>query len=135
MGLDTSHDCWHGPHSAFSRWRNEVAQAGGFKLTEQPFIGTVTHLQPDVDWTAYQGKNFHGEWDVPPSDPLLYLLVHSDCEGVIHPQHAALLADRLQEIVDKLPARADYDSIKPATERFIAGLRKAVAANEDVEFH
>ena len=20
MGLDTSHDCWHGPYSAFMRW-------------------------------------------------------------------------------------------------------------------
>lgn len=23
MGLDTSHDCWHGAYSAFTRWRQQ----------------------------------------------------------------------------------------------------------------
>ncbi len=25
MGLDTSHDCWHGPYSQFMRWRTWLA--------------------------------------------------------------------------------------------------------------
>ncbi len=30
MGLDTSHDCWHGgPYSAFTRWRRELAKVAG----------------------------------------------------------------------------------------------------------
>jgi len=26
MGLDTSHDAWHGAYSAFMRWRTEIAR-------------------------------------------------------------------------------------------------------------
>lgn len=32
MGLDTSHDCWHGAYSAFMRWRRAVAKAAGIPL-------------------------------------------------------------------------------------------------------
>lgn len=32
MGLDTSHDCWHGAYSAFNRWREAVAKAAGIPL-------------------------------------------------------------------------------------------------------
>lgn len=38
-------------------------------------------------------------------------------------------------VLEKMPARALYDSYRPATERFIAGLREAAAADEPVEFH
>ena len=27
MGLDTTHDCWHGPYSMFMRWRTAIAAA------------------------------------------------------------------------------------------------------------
>ena len=29
MGLDTTHDCWHGAYSAFMRWRQEIARIAG----------------------------------------------------------------------------------------------------------
>lgn len=32
MGIDTSHDCWHGAYSAFMRWRQEIARAAGIPL-------------------------------------------------------------------------------------------------------
>ena len=32
MGLDTSHGCWHGAYSAFTRWRTVLAQAAGIPL-------------------------------------------------------------------------------------------------------
>ena len=32
MGLDTTHDCFHGAYSAFSRWRNAVAEAAGYMV-------------------------------------------------------------------------------------------------------
>ena len=60
-------------------------------------------------------------------DPLMYLLIHSDCDGVIKPEHGAPLADRLEEL---LPFVED----KQRTEQFIAGLREAAQADEDVEF-
>ena len=30
MGLDTSHDAWHGSYSTFNEWRNLIARAAGF---------------------------------------------------------------------------------------------------------
>ena len=29
MGLDTTHDCWHGAYSAFMRWRQKLAEVAG----------------------------------------------------------------------------------------------------------
>ena len=34
MGLDTSHDCWHGAYSAFNRWRCAIAKAAGLPPLE-----------------------------------------------------------------------------------------------------
>ena len=30
MGLDTTHDCWHGAYLAFSRWRDQLAEVAGY---------------------------------------------------------------------------------------------------------
>ncbi len=32
MGLDTTHDCWHGPYSSFNRWRTQLAAEIGLPL-------------------------------------------------------------------------------------------------------
>jgi hypothetical protein len=32
MGLDTTHDCWHGSYGGFNRWRNAIAAAAGYTL-------------------------------------------------------------------------------------------------------
>jgi hypothetical protein len=34
VGLDTTHDAWHGAYSAFSRWRELIAVAAGYELAE-----------------------------------------------------------------------------------------------------
>ncbi len=69
------------------------------------------------------------------SKPINVLMNHSDCDGDIPAEVCAPLADALQVIVDKMPERGIYDEARPATERFIAGLRVAAAAKENVEFH
>lgn len=135
MGLDTSHDCWHGPYSSFNRWRNEVAVAAGYAISDFWYVGV------NYDSLLATSPDFLGEWpegyDI--GDPLLYLLAHSDCDGVIHPREGRLLADRLDAL---LPVLADSEvpgprgtSVFAATEQFIAGLRDAAAAGEDVDFH
>lgn len=141
MGLDTSHDCWHGAYSAFSRWRQEVAKAAGYYVVPVtwPDMGYPVDTVM-LEWHRYEEKNYHGEWDELPSDPLLLLIVHSDCDGEIKPEHAPLLADRLEEILPELSdegfghiaARGGYAE---ATRKFIAGLRAAAEAGEPVDFH
>ncbi len=77
-------------------------------------------------------KGFGGAiaWDSLPPDPLHVLLAHSDCDGEIKWQDCGPLADRLQEILPSLS-----DDVREDAETFIAGLRSAAAARENVEFH
>ena len=34
MGLDTSHNAWHGAYSAFMTWRKKIAHLAGFPPLE-----------------------------------------------------------------------------------------------------
>lgn len=143
MGLDTSHGCWEGSYSAFTRWRNTLAQAAGYKICQPspeeiangvygPYIG--------LPWGEFRPENYQGEWNgfVPGDDPLLYLLVHSDCDGVIHPEQAVHIARRLEQLLPLLDDTEARGHIRPSmrakTQVFIDGLKAAVAAGEDVEF-
>jgi hypothetical protein len=144
MGLDTSHDCWHGAYSAFTRWRHAVAIAAGYQVVpptdEERATGRVLFDYVDIDWSIYTDENYQGEWDNGPYiyDPLLHLIVHSDCDGVIHPKHARPLAARLEGLLDKLDESQSGGhiwSMREVTQRFIDGLRKAADADEDVDFH
>jgi len=139
MGLDTSHDCWHGAYSAFDRWRNIIAKAAGYEIwpVKEGLRERDTII---LHWGAITMDNVMGVWEKTPDDPIVVILVHSDCEGVIHPAQATPLADRLQEI---LPNIEDDDSAghikarggnRAVTEKFIAGLRAAAEAGEPVKF-
>ena len=137
MGLDVSHDCWSGAYSAFNRWRTELARVAGYAIIREMGAGD----QPDLEWDRFALANYQGEWaDAPelPSDALVYLLAHSDCDGVIHPPQATALAGRLRELLSLLDASQGSGHIRPhvrgVTERFIAGLEAAAARGEDVEF-
>lgn len=134
MGLDTTHDCWHGAYSAFSRWRNIVTVAGSFVLVKEGY-----HEYADIDWSRLTEANLQGEWDEPPEDPLVYIIAHSDCDGELPVESLTPLADRLEGLLDKLPNGGDIGHMrggyKATTERFIAGLRLAASLNEPVRFH
>jgi hypothetical protein len=143
MGLDTTHDCWHGPYSAFSRWREALAVAAGYAVwlvceDEKPHA----YRRPVVmlDW-GHLGTAAHlaGDWEETPGDPLLVLIVHSDCDGEIRPAQALPLADRIEELSASLPPEEHGawppDWMHSKSEKFVAGLRKAAAQGEPVRFH
>lgn len=70
------------------------------------------------------------------SVPINVLMSHSDCDGEISAEVCGPLADALESLLDVyMPARGIYDEKRPATERFIAGLRDASAQGEAVGFH
>lgn len=142
MGLDTTHDAWHGAYSAFTRWRNGVAKAAGYQIVEVVASYGMTYPQPAIDWDSIRPENYEGAWAATPEDPLVVLIAHSDCDGVIHPEQAGPLADRLEGLLPALDAQGEGGGhisrdggYRTVTERFIAGLRAAVEAGEDVEFH
>lgn len=137
MGLDTSHGAWHGAYGSFARWRNAVARAAGIPVEVDR---GNSFLYPDgveryvLDWSLFVEANYYGQWETPPDDPILILLVHSDCEGEIRPGHAGPLADRLEELLPQIVNDPHRDHQAHARQ-FIAGLRAAAAAGEPVDFH
>jgi hypothetical protein len=142
MGLWVSHDCWIGAYSAFTRWRNELARAAGYEIrdpTDEEKAEGFYSPSVDLHWEAFKPENYQGEWDtVPGDDPLLYLIVHSDCDGVIHPEQAVHIARRLESLLPLLDDKEAIGHIRPSmrvkTQAFIDGLKAAVKAGEDVEF-
>jgi hypothetical protein len=140
MGLDTSHDCWHGAYSAFSRWRDKLAEVAGYGMqdpTPEEQAQGFHRQYVALEWSGIEETNFQGEWTRTPSDPLIVLIAHSDCDGVIHPEQAGPLANRLEELLPLLPDESGGGHIghwRGKTQGFIDGLREAVRLGEDVEF-
>jgi hypothetical protein len=138
MGLDTTHNAWHGAYSAFSRWRDGLARAAGYEVKRVTYDDGWSADEAQINWDQIVQKNFDGEWDETPADPLVVLIAHSDCDGVIHPEQAKPLADRLEELLPKLPdaeGGGHIGSWREKTQKFIDGLRVAAEANENLEFH
>ena len=98
MGLDTSHDAWHGSYGSFGIWRNQLAAVAGYKIIKVDGFNSV-----DIDWSNFKPKNLAGEWDETPSDPLLVLIVHSDCDGSIYPAQA-------KPLITRMAAKLSYSS-------------------------
>ena len=143
MGLDTSHGCWHGAYSAFSRWRNQLAVLAGYDLMhptpEEIAGGALASSQyAMIEWSGIVEENFKGEWSRTPPDPLIVLFAHSDYDGVIHPEQAGPLANRLEELLPKLVELGDapghIGNWAEKTQAFIDGLRLAARLGEDVVF-
>ena len=136
MGLGTTHGAWRGPYSSFNMWRNAVATAAGYAVYK--VVDDAGHLRPTVmiDWGHVTSDQLRGYWGETPDDPLIVLIAHSDCEGVIMPEQATPLADRLEELLPLLDAerRGPIESDAEITRRFIDGLRSAASEDEPVEF-
>ena len=138
MGLDTTHGCWHGSYGAFSRWRAELARVAGYEQREPTLRDPSRYVLP---WDMFKPENYQGEWNgfVPGDDPLLYLLAHSDCDGVIHPEQGVHIATRLEQLLPMLDDKETVGHITPhmrgKTQTFIDGLKAAHKAGEDVGFH
>lgn len=118
MGLDTTHDCWHGPYSSFNRFRRAICEAAGMgKLDDHVGFGG------DKEW--------------PKKQPIVTLLDHSDCDGKIAAKDCTPLADAMEALLPNLDADAPpgYKSDVDLAKQFIKGLRKAAKAKKPVEFH
>lgn len=142
MGLDTTHGCWHGAYSAFSRWRDKLAEVAGYTGHDTGRGGTMV----DIDWgniEATIGADLLGKWTAIPvrpdgtPDPLILLLAHSDCEGELQVEFLPALADRLEELLPLLEGDGGghVGAYRDKTETFIAGLREAARLGEEVGFH
>lgn len=129
MGLDTSHNCWHGPYSAFKRFRDAIADAAK----------KVDGYEPDYDahpWRAYAGWWWEGpDEGNTRTHPLDVFFVHSDCDGYIFPQDALDLIPALERVGAHVEGELRPGvEMRKALDQFIQGLRDAVDEWEIVEF-
>jgi hypothetical protein len=111
MGLDTSHNAWHGPYSSFNLWRAEICK--------QAELG---------DLKDYYGFGGDKQWDE--NHPLFPLLYHSDCDGEIKWEDCKGIADALNEILPKIT-----DWYVGKTINFINGCMSAYEVKENIDFH
>lgn len=128
MGLDTSHGCWHGPYSAFHRFRADIAEAVGINLsTMEGFDRSIP--RPPCEHVTHPAT----KWEALAQRPLLILLSHSDCEGDIAAADCDAIADDLQKVLASSEAlQANW---KQRIDDFINGLRDAALSDEPVVFH
>ncbi|PWC96977.1 hypothetical protein [Azospirillum sp. TSO5] len=150
MGLDCSHDAFHGAYSAFNRFRQTVARAMGgsfpphyaYGMDNRPipqgeFGLVVDPLREDGMW--YWGRGYEAD-----THPGLYeFFTHSDCDGEIAPDMCLKVADELEALlsdIERVSPSEENGHIARAggyvevTKRFIAGCRAAAAAGEPLTF-
>ncbi len=147
MGLDCSHDAWHGPYGSFMAWRREIASAAGLPPLDlmEGFYSPLVNRRPAFGIpTLYYGpedeiaghtlimldKTLPIKWDCLKPSALHELLYHSDCEGEIPHENCAAIAGALEELLPML-----VEPHKNNTEQFVKGLRSAAEAKENLQFH
>lgn len=138
MGLDVSHDCWHGPYSAFMRFRMKLSEVAGYGdlLRREGFAG----IRPPLELRPVMGEGEQAPipWPSPEDDPLVILMCHSDCDGEIAPEWCDRIADCLEQLMPAM-RRADGVCVRgwsfaEATQAWIDGLRWAAEEKEVVTF-
>jgi len=144
MGLDTSHDCWHGAYSAFMRWRQKIAELAGIPLPLMEGFYDPSDATNPLKCSSYEfgvetwNRFLPIQWETLRDDPLHYLLSHSDCDGKLDTRVCKAIADRLEQVLPHLPEGTGGGHVgdwRETTRQFIKGLNEAWNKGEDVEFH
>lgn len=130
MGLDTTHDAFHGAYSAFNRFRQSVAKAMGGSFPP--------HQEKGLDDSKWYWGDGYGEQ----THPGLYLfLKHSDCDGELSPEECELVATDLEAILPVLEKEGEgsghilnQGGYAKVCQKFIKGCRLAAQQNETLYF-
>jgi len=118
MGLDITHDCWHGPYSKFMRFRRSLC------------------LQINIDIDMFSDYGGNGKSSESLDHDIMPLINHSDCDGRLTVKESRRIIKGLQSILDNfnkdLPM--DYD-FKDMIIQFKKGLELSVKSRQIVRFH
>ena len=158
MGLTVSHGCYDGGYGGFMMMREGIAHAAGVPLLLMEGFYKPPY-QPSVEWAMPRegGPLCHDangpmlynyiervtewlpiKWESLDDDIVLALLNHSDTDGEIAAEDCAPLADRLAELLPRIPdALGNWpkDEWRKRTQVFVDGLRFAAERGEAVEFY
>lgn len=119
MGLDTTHNCFHGAYSSFNRFRYSLAAQIGVDLDEyNGYSKSGTKNLEDID---------HG---------IMPLLNHSDCEGRLKVSESRKIVEGLNAILGNFnnEIKSDYD-FKDRIIQFRDGCIEAISKREMIKFH
>lgn len=151
MGLDISHDTWHGAYSAFMTWRKKVAELAGMPPLEL-MEGFYDHLPPNDRHlpTLYNGgpheysysliqldKRLPIKWASLKENPLHVLLFHSDCDGILEWEYLPGIIEELEKLLPLFPeenAGGHIGNWRQKTQTFIDGCKLALSEQENLEF-
>lgn len=133
MGLDTTHDAFHGAYSAFNNFRRFLLKSIGGSYP------------PHENKELMDGYWYFGDgYSVETHKGLAEFFRHSDCEGEISPEMCKIVADELEAILPQVEELAkseqSYGHILrdggwvEVTKQFIEGCRLAHERNEPLEF-
>jgi hypothetical protein len=142
MGLDCSHNAWHGSYSSFNAWRKRLAEVAGLPPLELmegfyvSFIGsdrvapaTLHHGENQLDHLYRLDAKLPIKWSCLTPNPLYQLLHHSDCDGDIKPSKCVAIADELDKLVPLLDNWHKNSAIQ-----FSTGLRLAAQQRKSLLF-
>jgi hypothetical protein len=121
MGLDISHNAWHGAYSAFARWRKEIASKIGINLD---LMEGFTDDDKYITWASLKYRPVHE------------VLSHSDCDGYINWSKLEKIAKDLESILPLLEGDGGghIGSYRDKTQQFIDGCRLAYSQKKKLEF-
>lgn len=151
MGLDTSHDAFHGAYSAFNRFRQMICFViGGSFPPHYKYNADFTFITNGPNGLPIRKTDldenhiyFDDAFSQETHPGLFEFLTHSDCDGEISPEMCIKVADDLESLMPKIEtidnggaghiaARGGYGGV---TRKFIDGCRAAADAGEPLEFH
>lgn len=124
MGLDISHDAWHGAYSAFHRWRKRLAEVAGIPDLE---------LMEGFGYGDNTGKI---KWESLKERPLHILLNHSDCDGQIEVPDLSPLIEDLTSLLPLLDGDGGghIGGYRDKTQQFIDGAKLALEKGQPLLF-
>lgn len=119
MGLNTTHNCWHGPYSSFNAFRFALARQIGINLDE------------------YDGYNSKGTKDLETIEhDLQPLFNHSDCDGDLKVEESVQIVKGLNNVLDNFNEELQMPTnFKENIIQFRDGCLEAIHNNEIIKFH
>lgn len=119
MGLDTTHNCWHGAYSSFNRFRYSLGKQIGINLDD--YIGYGDNGTLDLNNLQHD---------------LMPLFNHSDCDGALSVEESKKIANGLNQVLGNFNDKLDMDyDFKEKVTQFRDGCLDAISKNEIVKFH
>jgi len=118
MGLDTTHNCYHGSYSGFNRFRYSLGHQIGIDLND--YIGYGISGTKDLTSIKHE---------------LMPLFNHSDCDGRLTIKECKSIAKGLDKILENFNDKIESDfNLKDLIIQFRDGCLHAVSLKQMVKF-